>query len=148
MTNLIDRLTSVHGLPRVDEATVDVFLAPSASETPHALLFFTGDPAERTDATDVAVVLPELLKLFEGRYRAAVVARPAEKGLMPRFQVGVLPSLAVVRTGTLLGVLPRIRDWSDYVEKLSGFLAPDAAAMSPASRPKVEITHNGKEIAS
>ncbi|MDR3376500.1 MAG: hydrogenase accessory protein [Ancalomicrobiaceae bacterium] len=148
MTNLIERLTSVHGLPVVDEATVDVFLAASGGESAHTILFFTGDPVERGDSFDVAVVLPELLAAFSGRYRAAVVARSAEKTLMPRFQVMVLPSLAVARAGIVVGVLPRIRDWSDYIEKLGAWLAPDRPALSPGGRPKVEITHNGKEIAS
>ncbi|MDR3494883.1 MAG: hydrogenase accessory protein [Ancalomicrobiaceae bacterium] len=147
MTHLIDRLTSVHGLPLVDETTVDVFLAASDGESAHAILFFTGDPTERTDSFDVAVVLPELVAVFAGRYRAAVIARSAEKALMPRFQVMVLPSLAVTRGGTIVGVLPRIRDWSEYVEKLAAWLAPDTPALRPAGRPKVEITHNGKEIA-
>lgn len=141
---LIADLCERYKLPTVDATSVDAFLAPAGGECPHALLFFTGDPATRNDTNDVAVVLPELLAAFPNQLRAAIVAREAEAALMPRFQVQVLPSLAVLRGQTLLGVMPRIRDWSDYLETIAGLLKPDAPALVPVARPRVEITHNGR----
>ncbi|MFX8278112.1 hypothetical protein ABTL45_19995, partial [Acinetobacter baumannii] len=78
----------------------------------------------RNDTNDVAVVLPELLAVFPNRLRAAIVSREAETALMPRFQVQVLPSLALLRGATLLGVMPRIRDWSEYLDIIAGLLKP------------------------
>ena len=72
MSALIAALASRHGLPTVNAETLDTFLAPAAGEPEHVLLFFTGDPDQRTDSGDVAVVLPELLSAFPGCFRAGV----------------------------------------------------------------------------
>lgn len=144
MHPLIALLGERHGLPTVDETTVDAFLTPAEGEAPHALLFFTGDPEQRADSTDVAVVLPELLDVFSGKFRAAVVARSAEDVLKPRFHVQVLPSLAVTRGSEPIGVLPRIRDWSDYVMTLLALLDPAAPVLAGPARARIEITHSGR----
>jgi hydrogenase-1 operon protein HyaE len=143
MHPLIAVLGERYGLPTVDEATIDAFLAPAEGEPPHTLLFFTGDPEQRADTTDVAVVLPELLAVFEGSFRAAVVARAAEEKLKARFHVQVLPSLAVTRGPEPIGVLPRIRDWADYVATLLGLLDPSTPVLGPAQS-RILITHSGR----
>jgi hydrogenase-1 operon protein HyaE len=145
MSSLIDSLSSRHGIPTVDEHSIDAFLAAAAGEPLHTLLFFTGDPAQRSESNDVAVVLPELLATFQGRLRAAVVARPAEDRLKTRFHVQILPSLVVTRGAAPLGVLPRIRDWSDYMAALQTLLDPAAPEMAAPVRPQVEFRHtNGR----
>ncbi|MBS1168078.1 MAG: hydrogenase expression protein HyaE [Proteobacteria bacterium] len=138
MSALIAALASHHGLPTIDAESLDAFLAPAAGEPEHVLLFFSGDPDQRNDSGDVAVVLPELLAAFPGRFRAGVIARSAEAALKARCQVEVFPSLVVLRGQTLLDVLPRIRDWSDYLDRLGAALRPDAAVFSAPSR--IEIT--------
>lgn len=138
MSALIAVLASRHGLPTIDAEALDAFLAPAAGEPEHALLFFTGDPEQRTDSGDVAVVLPELLAAFPGRFRAGVVDRSAEAALKARCHVEVFPSLVVLRGRTVLDVLPRIRDWSEYLDRLDAALQPDAPAFSAPSR--IEIT--------
>ena len=60
MSALIAALASRHGLPTIDADTFDAFLTPAVGDPDHALLFFTGDPDQRSDSGDVAVVLPEL----------------------------------------------------------------------------------------
>ena len=145
MSSLIASLSSRHGIPTVDEHSIDAFLAPAAGEPANTLLFFTGDPAQRSESNDVAVVLPELLAAFRGRLRAAVVARSAEDTLKNRFHVQVVPSLVVTRGPAPLGVMPRIRDWSDYVATLQTLLAPAAPEMAAPGRPQVEFRHtNGR----
>ena len=134
---VIRALADRAGLPVLDTGTVDDFLAAA----PHALLFFTGDPAQRAEAADVAVVLPELLAAFAPRLRAAIIARTAEGALAPRFRVAVLPSLVVTRGVDPVGVLPRIRDWSEYLARIEQFLAPDAPVVPPSTRPDVRIVH-------
>ena len=142
MSALIAALTTRHGLPVVDAETLDAFLTPAAGEPQHALLFFTGDPDQRSDSGDVAVVLPELLAAFPGRYRAAVAARPAEAALKARCRVEVLPSLVLLRGASVLDVLPRIRDWSDYLDRLAAALRPDAPDYAAPSR--IEVTTNAR----
>jgi hydrogenase-1 operon protein HyaE len=135
---LIRALTDRVGFPVLDAGTVDGFLAAGSPE--HALLFFTGDPVQRPEAADVAVILPELLAAFAPRLRAAVIARAAEPALMPRFRVAVLPSLVVTRGTDPVGVLPRVRDWSDYLARIEVYLAPDAPVLPPAARPDVRVS--------
>lgn len=138
MSALIAALASRHGLPTIDAETLDAFLAPAAGELDHALLLFTGDPDQRTDSGDVAVVLPELLAAFPSQFRAGVVARSAEAALKNRCQVEIFPSLVVLRRETVLDVLPRIRDWSEYLDRLGAALNPNAPPFS--TRGRVEIT--------
>jgi hydrogenase-1 operon protein HyaE len=127
-------------LPFVDATSVDAFLAPAAGAPAHALLFFTGDATQRIETADVAVVLPELLAAFSGRLRAAIVARDAEAELQSRFHVVVTPSLAITRGAVPVGVLPRIRDWPDYIATIERCLAPDAPALVVSEGPQVRIT--------
>ena len=138
---LIAALGERHGLPTVDETTVDAFLAPAAGEPEHTLLFFTGDPATRAETLDVAVVLPELLAAFQHRLRGAVVARVAETGLAARFRVAVHPSLVVTRGADPVAVFPKIRDWSEYMDRIDAALAPDAPVLPAESRPRTEFTY-------
>lgn len=143
---LIRALSERNCLPVVDETNIDAFLAPAAGEPDNVVLFFTGDPKQRPEADDVAVVLPELLNAFRGRLRGAVVGRGAEDKLKPRFNVVVMPSLVVTRRDQPVGVLGKIRDWSEYVEKIGAWLSPDAPVMVPSGGPKVTISYGGKEI--
>jgi hydrogenase-1 operon protein HyaE len=141
MSSLIKALASRHAIPTVDEHSIDAFLAPAEGECPNTLLFFTGDPTQRNESNDVAVVLPQLLQAFRGHLRAAVVARSAETALQPRFHVKILPSLVMTRAAAPLGVLPRIRDWADYVATLQALLDPEAPEMVATARPRVEMRH-------
>jgi hydrogenase-1 operon protein HyaE len=135
---LIHALSERHGLPVVSETDVDRVICDG-----HGLLFFSGDPNERTDANDVAVVLPQLLAAFSGRLTGAVVARDAEAALKPRFQVQALPSLVITRDGQPVGVIGKIRDWAEYCDKIEAALAPDAAIIT-GDAPRVTITYSGR----
>lgn len=137
---LVTALAERHGLPTVDATSIEACLAPAAGEAAPVLLFFTGDPATRAETLDVAVVMPEILAAFSHRLRGAVVDRVAEAALASRFHVAVMPSLVVARGGETLAVLPKIRDWSDYMEKIEAALAPDAPALVAEARPRVEFT--------
>ena len=139
---LVRALHERHGLPRIDETSVDGFLA----EGGHALLLFAGDPKQRMESDDVAVVLPELLKAFAGRFRGAVVALAAEDKLKARFQVVMGPSLVVARGGDVLDVITKIRDWSEYVARLSAALAPDAAPLPRSAGLNTAIRVNGARV--
>jgi hydrogenase-1 operon protein HyaE len=136
---VLDALAERAGLYRVDETTIDAFLAPAAGECPHALLFFYG-AAPRPESSDVAAVLPEILRAFEGRLRGAIVAPEAEAALKGRFQVFVAPSLCVTRGSEPVAVLPKILDWTEYLERIEAALDPQAPILSAPKGPKVEFT--------
>ena len=131
-----------HHLALVDEVSVEDFLAAAPA---HGVLFFAGDPSERAETRDLAVILPQLLHSFAGRLRGALVAAEAEAALMQRFSVRVLPSLVVLRGSEVLGVLPRVYDWGDYVTRLDAMLLPDAPALLAKSGPRTEIHFTSRE---
>lgn len=132
---LLRALADRHRLPHVDDTNVDAFLVPAQGEPAHAMLFFSGDPGQRAETNDVAVVFPELLAAFKGRLRGAVVCRDAEEKLKARFHAYAFPCLAVTRGAHPVGVIAKIRDWSEYMEKIEAFLAPDAPLLK-ATRPQ------------
>ncbi len=139
-TALVRALTERHGLPLVDEANIDAFLAQAEGESLHAALFFGG--VGRSETSDVAVIFPEILRVFAGRLRGAVVAPEAEAKLKTRFHVFVFPSLAFSRGAETVGVLPKILDWSDYCQKIEALLDPAAPALTGGQGPKVMFTHS------
>ena len=94
---LLRDLSEKHGVVAVDETSIDAFLSLATGEAEHVILFFAGDPAQRGETHDVAIILPQLLEAFAGRLRAAIVATRAEAALKQRFHVGVFPSLVVTR---------------------------------------------------
>ena len=140
---LVRALIERHRLPVVDAASIDAFLQPAAGEASCALLLFTGDPTQRMESDDVAVVLPELIAAFSGALRGGVVARGQEDALKARFGVVVMPSLVVARANDTLAVIPKIRDWSEYVSRISACLKPGAPVLKPGAGPKTEISYSG-----
>lgn len=124
---LIDRLIEELGYDRVTLDGHDEFVAREGMN----VLFFPGDPATVKDATDVAVVLPELVQAFEGRLRPGVVTDTFGDGkeLKRHYGFGAYPSLVFVRSGEYVGTITRVQDWSEYLEKISALL------VAPASRP-------------
>ena len=137
-----DPVRSRCGLPEVDVATVDSFLAEVDRAGAVAVLLSAGDPARFPEALDVAVVLPELITAFQGRLRDAVIAREAEAELGARFGVRVQPSLILCCGTEALGVIAKIQDWSVYVDRISrlidrpiGATATVVASIIPAHQP-------------
>ena len=141
-TPLLRALTERHGLPMVDADSIDAFLTNPQAETVHSLLFFAGDPDQRTETHDVAAILPEILRAFGGRLRGALLAPQAEAELKGRFHVYVFPSLAICRGAEAVAVLPKIQDWSDYRAKIEAALDPAAPVLAASKGPKVEFTRS------
>ena len=110
-------------LQRVDARNLDNFLQAQGLQ----VLFFAGSNSQRSDAHDVAVALREVLKDYGGAVRAGLVAEENEADLQPRFRILALPSLALVLDGETLEVIPRVRDWSDYVRAFHRYLGAPAA---------------------
>jgi len=124
ITDMLER----GALQRVDAGSVDAFLECEGLQ----VLFFAGSKSQRGDAHDVAVALREVLKDYAGQISAALVAAPDEAQLQPRFRVLALPSLVLLLGGEILEVIPRVKDWSDYVRAFRRYLG---AAAVPAAVP-------------
>lgn len=121
---LIDALVEQHGFPRLTEDAYAAF-AEGAGDR---VLFLTGDPAKNLETNDVAVILPELVRAFAGRFAAAVVDRTLEDALRERFEVWPTPSLIFLRDGAFLGAIPKVRDWDDYRDRIETILDGRAVA--------------------
>ncbi len=116
---LVQRLIDAHGCPIVDTETLDNFLADASCIN---VLFFCEDPKKYPETNDVAVVLPELLRHFKGRLRAAVVARKDERRLQEFYGFQQWPTLVFLRGHGYLGTISRIQDWHEYLERIESFL--------------------------
>ena len=93
------------------------------------VLLFPGGRSQRADAHDVAVALREILRDYRGGLAAGLVAEADQEQLQARFRVLALPSLVLVLDGDTLEVIPRVRDWSDYVRAVRRYLgAPGTAS--------------------
>ncbi|WP_018240260.1 hypothetical protein [Ensifer sp. BR816] len=144
MPSIPIRPVRARGLSVADETNIVAFVA-AAAEPDNPVLIFTGDRAQRPEADDVAAVRPELLQFIRGRLRGGVVRRPAKGKVKARSNV-VVPSLVIMGRKRPAVVLGNVRGGSKYVDRLGAWLSPGAPVMVPSGRPKVEITHAGKEI--
>ncbi len=124
---LIQRLVDELHYVEVTVASHDEFVNQAGMN----VLFFPGDPEVAKDATDVAVVLPELVDRFDGRLRPGIVIDTYGDGktLKRHYGFSAYPSLVFVRSGDYVGTITRIADWAEYLEKISSFF--DAAASRP-----------------
>lgn len=118
---LIQRLFDEYGYPEVTLATHDAFI----SQPGVTVLFLAGDPKTVRDATDVAVVLPELVQAFEGRLNPGVVAADAERELQRRYGVTAWPALVFLRDGGYLGAINRIQNWAEYLHDINNLMMAD-----------------------
>lgn len=111
---LITRLTDELGWPRFE--TMEALEAWAARPGAHCL-FVPGDPKKNLESGDVAVILPELAASFGGAFDCAVVGSAIERAVRDRFDTWPTPSLILLRDGAMLGAIPKVRDWDDYLER-------------------------------
>ena len=92
------------------------------------VIFIPGDVNRNLETPDVAVILPELRLAFQRRFDCAVAADSVETELREATKVFKTPSLLFFRDGHLIGALPKVRDWSEYVERITQILSLPVAA--------------------
>ena len=120
---LVQRLIDELGCVEITLDNHDVFVDQEGIR----VLFFVGDPKRNRESTDVAVVLPELIKVFPA-LRAGIVADYPGAGasLEPRYGFKKWPALVFLRNGDYLGVITGIRNWADYLELIPELLAGES----------------------
>ena len=119
MSDVIAVLASHPSCDVLRKADLDDFLG----RNPRALLFFSGDVAQRPEGFDVAVVVRELLTAYQGRLRVGLIDRRDEAALMPRFGVVVTPAVVYVRDGQPAELVARMRDWPVFAQACDRLLA-------------------------
>ncbi|MBQ0807011.1 MAG: hypothetical protein KBT55_03480 [Porticoccus sp.] len=118
---LIKRLIEELAYPTVNANTLE----PMIANNEHLVLFFPGDAKRYPETNDVAVILPELIEAYKDILSPAVVLAEDEAPLKERYQFNVWPTLVFLRRGVQLGSISKVKDWSDYIEKINTLLSED-----------------------
>jgi hydrogenase-1 operon protein HyaE len=131
MNDIVDTLTEVQAAPLVtrlveqlgarwvDSDNVEDFAGGRGDH----VLFFSGDPVRFPEGLDVAVVLPELQRLFKFAFDIGVVVRKDEDAVALRYGERRWPSLVFLRDGQYVQSLPGMHDWTDFVAQVRQALA-------------------------
>lgn len=121
---LIARLEAEFGYPRLDcQQEVAEFLARPGVHC----LFVPGDPRRNLETADAAVILPELRLAFQGAFDCAVVDDAIEAAVREQYRALKTPGLLFFRGPEFLGAVEKVRDWSDYLARITHFLSLKAA---------------------
>lgn len=121
---LIARLEGELGYPRLStDAEVAAFLATPGLHC----LFIPGDPRRNLETADAAVILPELRMAFQTGFDCALVDDAIEADLRERTRALKTPGLLFFRGADFLGAIERVRDWSDYLARITHILSSKAA---------------------
>lgn len=115
---LIRRLSEQDHYPIVDVENLDAFLQSHDD----VVLFFTENPAQYPESNDVAVILPELVKVYGGALTAAVVDRDSDRELQKRYGFLRWPALVFLRRGEYLDVITQVQDWNVYLDEINRIL--------------------------
>ncbi len=115
---LVQRLIDELGYPVLGRED----LAGFVSDDQVGVLFFTEDARKYPETNDVAVVLPELVKHYQGRLKPAIILREDEKVLQKLYDFYQWPNLVFIRGQHYLGSIGKIRDWHVYLERIDALL--------------------------
>jgi hydrogenase-1 operon protein HyaE len=115
---LIAQLFSKHGFSELQAGDIDTF----AGKPGHSLLVFTEDPVRVRETLDLAVIVPEVVAAFPGRFRVGVLLPEAARAAQARFGVRRWPALVVLRDGAYVGAVEGLRNWDEYVQEFERLL--------------------------
>jgi hydrogenase-1 operon protein HyaE len=121
---LIARLESEFHYPRL-QSSLD--LAEFLDRPGVHCLFIPGDPRRNLETADTAVILPELRLAFQNAFDCAVIDDTIEAALREQYRALKTPGLLFFRQSAFLGAVEKVRDWSDYLARITHFLSLKAA---------------------
>ena len=131
---IIAQLFTKHGFAEVGAESLAAFTrAPG-----HALLLFTEDPFRIKETLDLAVILPELVRAFPGRFAVGVLLPEASRAIQPRYGFRRWPALVMLKDGQYVGVVDGLRNWESYLEDIALLLVA-----APCRPPTVGIAVKG-----
>ena len=122
--DVLQRAIERGGWSELNAETIDAFIEDQGA----CVLFFAGDTSKRPEADDVAVILPELQKEFDGAFRVGVIRREDGEDLRKRFGAQLLPTLCLLHDGRHVVNIPRIQSWAEYRARFTAFLASPTEA--------------------
>lgn len=108
---------------RPDFDKLDAGNLEAAKQQPgHLMLFCTGDPQQRPESLDLAIILPELHQAFAAQFRVGLVTRDIEETVQQCYGIQQWPCLVLLRDGEYVGSIPRLRDWPEYLQEIAALL--------------------------
>jgi hydrogenase-1 operon protein HyaE len=116
---LVSRLAEAFDATWVDGDSIDAW----ASQGGDCVVLFAGDSVRFPEGQDVAVVLPELRRCLQGRFRIGVVQRHQEEALARRFGSQRWPTLLFLRDGHYVTTLSGMHDWEVFLRLTEEALA-------------------------
>ena len=131
---LIAQLFSRHGFTDLRAGNFAAFVAQPG----HALLLFTEDPVRYKETLDIAVVVPELVRAFPGRFAVGVLLPEAAREFHVRYGFRRWPAVVLLKDGAYVGAIDGLRNWDEYVDAVGRLLAAE-----PTRPPSVGIAVKG-----
>ena len=116
---LLARLETEFGWPRLASLS-DV--AEFTGRPGAHCLFVPGDAQRNLETPDAAVVLPELRMTFQRAFDCAVVDDAIEAKVRETWRALKTPGFLFFREGAYLGAIEKIRDWDDYIARITHIL--------------------------
>ena len=122
---LLAQLFIRHACAELTAETIDAFVGRPG----HAMLVFTEDPLRVRETLDLAVIVPELVRAFPGRFRVGVLLPEAARPLQARYGFRRWPALVLLADGKHVGAVDGLRAWDEYVNEIAQLL--EAAPKRP-----------------
>lgn len=127
---LVMRLVRNFGAALVDDTDIVEWTAQHGDR----VVLLAGDAVRFPEGQDVAAVLPELMKVFPGRFETAVVPRNSEDAVARRYGSQRWPSLLFFRSGQYVTTIAGMQDWDVYLQTVDA-----ALGMQPSRPPTIGI---------
>lgn len=124
---LIQRLLDNGHALLVDEKSLPEFL----QQHQHTLLFFAGDVRRYPESNDLAVILPELKKAFEGSFQVGLVDASIENKLQQQYGFTHWPTLVLLRGEAYLGAISKLQNWAEYCADIQRLMQSNPASVIP-----------------
>jgi hydrogenase-1 operon protein HyaE len=126
--NLVERLTHDLGYPLLADHAA---LAAFAEQDDNSVILLPANPLHYPETLDVAIVLPEMMRVFSGRMQAAVADATFARELAGKYSITEWPALLFLRQGAYLGSIARMRDWGVYLSKINTLLDAPVPVKAP-----------------
>ena len=115
---LLERLRTQSKIILLDEEGLEAFVMAGGD----GMVLFTQEPDQQPETWDVAVILPEVIKLFGDRLRAAIISPEQARKEKARYGITRWPALVFVREGGYVGAIEGMRNWDEYTCEIAEML--------------------------
>jgi hydrogenase-1 operon protein HyaE len=115
---LIAQLFTKHGYTEVDRDNIGSFTGRPG----HVMLLFTENPVRFKETLDLAVILPQIVNAFPGRFKVGVLLPEAARALQPRYGFARWPAFVVLKDGQYVGAVEGLYNWDEYLATVAKLL--------------------------